>query len=71
MGRFNEAAAAFQKAASLHPDNGIPFNNLAQTLFIQGKRAKARKAARKAVALGGPLKETFEKTLREIERSVP
>ncbi len=70
-GRYSEAAVVFQKAASLYPTNGIPFNNLAQTLFMQGDIGKARKAARKAVALGGPLKGTFEETLQTIEQSLP
>lgn len=69
LGKYAEAADAFQKAAALYPTNGIPFNNLAQTFLMQGDIEKAGKAARKAVELGGPLKNTFEKTLRSIERA--
>ena len=69
LGRFAEAADAFQKAAELHPTNGIPFNNLAQTFLMLGDIGKAGKAARKAVELGGPLKNKFEDTLRSIEQS--
>lgn len=69
MGKYSEAAVAFQKAAALHPENGIPFNNLAQTFLMQGDVENARKAARKAVALGGPLKGTFEETLKSIEQN--
>ena len=64
-----EAADAFQKAAALYPTNGIPFNNLAQTFLMEGDIGNARKAARKAVELGGPLRNSFEETLRSIEQS--
>jgi hypothetical protein len=67
MGNFHAAANAFQKAASQFPTNGIPFNNLAQTYLMMGDTENARKAAQKAVELGGPLKGTFEDTLKEVE----
>jgi len=69
LGKYAKAVDAFQKAAALYPTNGIPLNNLAQTFLMQGDIGKARKAARKAVELGGPLKNTFEDTLRSIEQS--
>ena len=68
MGRFSEAADAFQKAAKLNPTNGIPFNNLAQTFFMLGETDNAIKAAQRAVELGGPLKGVFEETLQSIEQ---
>ena len=60
------AAKAFRRATVLQPNNGIPFNNLAQVLNKQGKRKEARAAAQHAVDLGGPLIDTFRKTLGEI-----
>jgi len=66
MEDFRAAADAFQKAASKFPTNGIPFNNLAQTYLMMGDTENARKAAQKAVELGGPLKGTFEDTLKDI-----
>jgi hypothetical protein len=61
------SADAFRKATQLQPKNGIPFNNLAQVLSKQGKRKEALAAAQRAVDLGGPLTETFRKTLKEIK----
>ncbi len=71
LGDLQGAEAAFRRAAETHPDNGSGLNNLAHVLNALGRRAEARAAARKAVALGGPLKEVFEKTLEEIEAPPP
>lgn len=64
------SAEAFRRAIEAHPESGSAFNNLAHVLSAQGKKAEALEAARQAVERGGPLKETYEKTLREI-RSAP
>ncbi|HIJ88772.1 MAG TPA: PA2778 family cysteine peptidase [Desulfuromonadales bacterium] len=61
------SAEAFQRAALLQPQNGMPFNNLAQVLKSQGKQKEALSAAQRAVALGGPLVGNFRQTLEEIE----
>lgn len=61
------AAAAFQEATRLHPTAGAAFNNLAQVLAEMGRRDEALSAARQAVALGGPLLESFNQTLTDIE----
>ena len=58
---------AFRRATLLQPENGIPFNNLAQVLNSQGKRKEALDAAQRAVDLGGPLLGTFRQTLEEIK----
>jgi len=60
------AAEAFRRANLLQPENGMAFNNLAQVLAEQGKRQEALTAAQRAVALGGPLLDTFRQTLEEI-----
>jgi tetratricopeptide (TPR) repeat protein len=69
LGDLASAEAAFADAARRHPDSGAAFNNLAQVLFEQGALDTALDAARTAVALGGPLKSTFQQTLKEIQRA--
>jgi hypothetical protein len=64
---FDKAEEAFREAAQSHPDSGAAFNNLAQVLFEQGRREEALAAARQAVALEGPLRDVYQKTLEEIE----
>jgi hypothetical protein len=66
-GDLSGAATAFQRAASLKPESGMAFNNLAHVLYLLGKRREALAAAHKAVTLGGPLLETFRQTLAEIK----
>jgi len=61
------SAEAFHRATLLQPENGMPFNNLAQVLNDQGKRQEALAAAQRAVDLGGPLLESFRQTLEEIK----
>lgn len=61
------SAEAFRRATLLQPENGIPFNNLAHVLNIQGKRNEALVAAQRAVDLGGPLIDNFFQTLEEIK----
>jgi hypothetical protein len=62
------AVKAFQEAARARPRSGSAYNNLAHVLAEKGRRRKALHAARKAVAIGGPLKNVFMKTLEEIEK---
>ena len=62
------SAEAFRRATLLQPENGIPFNNLAHVLNLQGKRNEALVAARRAVDLGGPLLDDFLQTLEEIKK---
>jgi tetratricopeptide (TPR) repeat protein len=61
------SAEAFHRATLLQPENGMPFNNLAEVLNSQGKRIEALTAAQRAVELGGPLLDNFRRTLEEIE----
>jgi len=61
------SAEAFRRAILIQPENGIPFNNLAQVLNDQGKRIEALAAAQRAVDLGGPLLDNFRQTLEEIK----
>ncbi len=61
------AEAAYRTAARQHPGSGIAYNNLAQTLADEGRLSEAAQAARRAVALGGPMDAAFRRTLAEIE----
>jgi hypothetical protein len=56
-----------KKTTTLFPEEGVAFNNLAHVLWQQGKKREAIKAARRAVMLGGPHVEKYQKTLKEIQ----
>jgi hypothetical protein len=64
-----EAAAAYLRATSDHPESADAWNNLAQALHEQGSRAQALAAARHAVSLGGPRLPAYRETLDGILRS--
>ena len=66
LGNKADAEGAFRKATAAHPLAASAFNNLAQTLADQGKRAEALEAARKAVSLGGANLPAAQATLDEI-----
>jgi tetratricopeptide (TPR) repeat protein len=68
LGRLEQAEKLFQQAAQGHPDSVAALNNLAQTLSDMGKLEAALRAARQAVALGGPLNAQASSTLHEIEQ---
>ena len=70
LSNLSKAILAFRKATEIQPKNGIAFNNLAHILAETGKREEALAAAQKAVTCGGPLLETFKKTLSEIQECV-
>ncbi|MDB5825479.1 MAG: tetratricopeptide repeat protein [Herminiimonas sp.] len=61
------AAQAFRTASEDHPDSAPAFNNLASVLADMGQLDLARDAADKAIALGGPWRETALATKAEIE----
>jgi tetratricopeptide (TPR) repeat protein len=67
LGDVRGAEEAFRQAAQDHPDAGVAFNNLAQTLSDQDRLPEAQAAARRAVELGGPQRKTFRETLKQIE----
>jgi tetratricopeptide (TPR) repeat protein len=71
LGDLNSTETVLRRAVSLHPDSGAAWNNLADVLLRQGRKDEALDAARRAVALGGPGKDTFQKTLEEIESTLP
>lgn len=63
------AAVAFRRATELQPDSAPAFNNLATVLSELGKYDDARRAAEKAIALGGPWRDTSYATLQTIEKA--
>jgi tetratricopeptide (TPR) repeat protein len=67
-GNREAAARAFRHAADIHPDSAPALNNLASVLVELGRTAEAREAAQRAVALGGPWRDTALATLRSIEK---
>jgi hypothetical protein len=71
LGDKDSAEAAFRIATHRFPTNGATFNNLAHVLWKQEKHEEALKAARKAVELGGPLVNTYRKTLEQIKAGKP
>jgi tetratricopeptide (TPR) repeat protein len=64
------AESAFREAALDHPDSVAALNNLAQTLADQARYPEALQAAQRAVSLGGPLAQTAQGTLADIERAM-
>lgn len=60
------AVQAFSEATRLAPENGAAFNNLAHVLAELARFDEAEKAARTAVALGGPRSDIFRQTLDDI-----
>ena len=67
QGEFKSAEKELRKTTDLFPDEGVAFNNLAHVLWKQGNKKEAIKAARRAVMLGGPYAEKYQKTLDEIQ----
>lgn len=61
------AADAFRRTVDAHPDNAAAFNNLATVLAELGEFDQARRAAEKAVAIGGPWRDAARMTLQSIQ----
>ena len=67
LGDNNAAENTFRLATRRFPNEGSTFNNLAQVLWKQENYSEALKAAKRAVAIGGPLINIYRKTLRQIQ----
>jgi tetratricopeptide (TPR) repeat protein len=67
LGDLKNSEAAFRRACEAYPRQGAAFNNLAHVLLEQGRREEALAAAQRAVSLGGPHQNVFQKTLQEIQ----
>jgi hypothetical protein len=67
LGDIHGAEDAFRMAVVTHPRAANAHNNLAQVLLEQGRKQEALEAAQRAVAIGGPMSEVYESTLKEIQ----
>ena len=67
QGDLESARKVLQETTILFPGEGVAFNNLAHVLWKLGKKQEAIKAALRAVMLGGPHVEKYQKTLNEIQ----
>jgi hypothetical protein len=61
------AERAFRRASEAHPASAAALNNLAHVLAAQGRLDEAESAARRAVALAGPLLPQARRTLESIQ----
>jgi len=66
QGQRARAAVAYQAAVQAHPDFADAWNNLAQVRLELGDRASAAIAIGRAVALGGPRQEAYQRLQRQI-----
>ena len=64
------AEQAFRSAVDADPQSGGAYNNLAHVLMELDRPEEALTAIEKAIRLGGPLAENFEKTRREIQQRI-
>ncbi|MGD2028506.1 MAG: PA2778 family cysteine peptidase [Desulfobacterales bacterium] len=71
LGELKHAESAFRKSVRFHPKEGSALNNLAQILFEQGRKHEALEAIQKAVSLGGPFSDVYQKTLKDIQAGSP
>jgi hypothetical protein len=69
LGDLQGAENAFRTAVKNHPQAAGAYNNLAQVLYEQGRREEALEAAKRAVAIGGPMTEIYESTLEAIQQN--
>ena len=67
-GSLQKATRAFQQAVHINPGNGDALNNLAHLLAESQDLEKAESFARRAVAAGGPHRDIYLQTLKEILR---
>ena len=67
LGKKSDAERAYRAALTIDTNHAPAQNNLAQVLLEKNKLKEARAHAQQAVALGGPMRSSYEKTLMEIE----
>ena len=67
LGDFHGAEDALRKAVRHHPRAAVAYNNLAQVLSELGRKREALEAAQRAVAIGGPMSDVYNSTLKEIQ----
>jgi tetratricopeptide (TPR) repeat protein len=71
LGHLPQAEAEFRQASRDHPESADAWNNLAQVLHEAGRDAEALAAARQAVSLAGPRRQTYRATLEAIGAALP
>ncbi len=69
LGDLQGAESAFATAVKHHPRAASAYNNLAQVLYEQGRKQEALDAAKRAVAIGGPMSEIYQSTLDAIQQN--
>ncbi|HEX4880263.1 MAG TPA: PA2778 family cysteine peptidase [Limnobacter sp.] len=67
QGQYGEAEQQYRKTVGVHPDMADAWNNLAETLIKLERKAEARSAINKAIALGGPRLATYQETANKIQ----
>ncbi len=67
LGDLSTASSAFERLIVLYPRNGDALNNLAQVLSELGQCNRALKYVRKAISIGGPHRQIYQLTLKELE----
>jgi len=68
LGDLKQAESVLRRMVAKHPDQAVAYNNLAQTIFDQGRDAEALPLAERAVELGGPHVAAARETLEAIAR---
>ena len=77
LGRANAARAAgeparaialYREAVAAHPDFADAWNNLADALIDAGRPDEAREAIGRALAIGGPRRDVYERTASRLPR---
>jgi len=68
LGDLKGAESVLRRVVEKHPDQAVAYNNLAQTIFEQGRDAEALPLAERAVELGGPHAAAARETLEAITR---
>lgn len=63
------AVSALREAVRVPPASAVAYSNLAQVLAETGQYEEAVTAAGSAVELGGPLQDTYRRTIDEILKS--
>ena len=63
---LDEAEQVLRRALSAHPDSPVALNNLAQVLSDRERHAEALQLIDAAIARGGPLRDTIERTRAQI-----
>ncbi len=66
QGDFDVAERSYRRATVDHPESGDAWNNLAQVLLELDRKDDALRAVTRAISLGGPRLENYQRTLSNI-----